>query len=148
MKRIFIIIIAALLLFSGCKAGNRSLGISEEVISDTEILKMKITEVSGEQIALEIMNESKCEIGYGEHYSVEFKKDGEWHVLSPKNEASFIEVAYILEEESSCTWGDKMSRIYGKLPEGEYRIVKHFSIYENGGAEVENIALAAQFAIG
>ena len=148
MKKIFMIILAAVFLFSGCNSGNRSLGISEEIISDTEILKLKITEVSNEKIALEIVNESKNEIGYEEFYFIEFKKDGEWHRLKPKYEASFIEVAYVLEKENSCTWGDNISRIYGKLPEGEYRLIKYFSVYEKGGAEVEKMTLAAQFAIG
>lgn len=148
MKKIFALILAALVLFSGCGAGNKSLGVSEETITNTNIIKMKITEVTSEQIALEIANESKSEIGYGEAYSVEFKKDGEWQILKPKNDASFIEIGYILEQESTCTWGDKMSRIYGKLPEGEYRLIKDFTIYENGGTVAENVTLAVQFRIG
>ncbi len=84
MKKIFAIILTAVFLFSGCNSGNRSLGISEEIISDTEILKLKITEVSNEKIALEIVNESKNEIGYEEFYFIEFKEDGEWHRLKPK----------------------------------------------------------------
>lgn len=148
MKKILAIILALVLLFSGCGAGNKSLGVSEEKITDTDIIKMKITEVTSEQIAIEITNESKSEIGYGEAYSIEFKKDGEWHILKPKSEAAFIEIGYILEKESACTWGDKTSRIYGKLPEGEYRLLKDFTIYENGGSVAENVTLAVQFRIG
>ncbi|MBE6900725.1 MAG: hypothetical protein E7479_08735 [Ruminococcaceae bacterium] len=148
MKKILALILALVFLFSGCGAGNKSLGVSEEKITDTDIIKMKTTEVSSEQIAIEITNESKSEIGYGEAYSVEFKKDGEWHILKPKSEASFIEIGYILEKESTCTWGDKISRIYGKLPEGEYRLLKDFTIYENGGTVAENVTLAVQFRIG
>ena len=148
MKKILAIILALVLLFSGCGAGNKSLGVSEEKITDTDIIKMKITEVTSEQIAIEITNESKSEIGYGEAYSIEFKKDGEWNILKTKAEASFIEIGYILEKESTCTWGDKISRIYGKLPEGEYRLLKDFTIYENGGSVAENVTLAVQFRIG
>ncbi len=147
MKKIFLIIFAALFLFSGCR-GNRSLGISEENITDTEVLKIKLIEATSEKIALEIKNESKNEIGYDEFYIIEFEKDGEWHRLEPKKEETFIEVAYILEKENSCTWGDNMSRIYGKLPKGKYRIVKDFIIYENGGSIAEEITLAQQFLIG
>ena len=148
MKRIFAVFLAAILLLSGCGAGNKSLGVSEETITDTEVVKLKITEVSSEKIALEIINESKCEIGYGESYSLEFEKEGEWHRLAPKYEASFIEVAYLLEKESSCTWGDNFSRIYGELPEGKYRLIKYFTIIEPKTGSAETITLAAQFVIG
>ena len=37
---------------------------------------------------------------------------------------------------------------FQQIPEGRYRIVKHFSIYEKGGAEAERITLAQQFIIG
>ncbi len=147
MKKILAIIFAAIFMLSGC-SGNKSLGVSKEIITDTEVVKIRIMEAGSEKIAIEIINESKNEIGYGEPYFLEFEKDGEWHRLEPKYEESFIEVAYVLEKESSCTWGDNLSRIYGKLPEGKYRLIKYFSIYENGGAEVEEITLAAQFIVG
>ena len=142
------IILAAILLFTGCGAGNKSIGISEEVITDTEILNVKITDISGSKIALEITNNSKCEIGYEEFYSIEFRENGEWHKLKPKHEASFIEVAYILEKESTVTWGDSISRIYGELPEGEYRIIKYFTIYGSEDDPGEKCTIAANFRIG
>lgn len=148
MKKLLAMILAAILLLSGCGAGNRSLGLSEEAITDTEILKIKITSVSCSEIALEIVNTSRCEIGYEEYYSIEFFENGEWNRLKPKYEDSFIEVAYILEKESTSTWGDSISRIYGELPEGEYRIIKHFTIYGREGDPGEKCTLAANFRIG
>ena len=147
MKKIFVLILIMVLAFSGC-GGNKSLGASEEVITDTKILKMNITEVTSEKIAVEIVNESRCEVCYEESYFIEFKNDGEWHRLKPKNEAAFIEAAYVLEEESVCTWGDNMSRIYGKLPEGEYRLIKYFMIFESDNDPGEKCTLAVQFRIG
>ena len=61
LKKIFAIMLAAVFLFSGCGNGNRSLGISEEIITDTEILKMDITDFTNEKIAVEIKNVSKYE---------------------------------------------------------------------------------------
>lgn len=148
MKKLLAIILAAILLLSGCSAGNKSLGISEEVITDTDILSIKITDISSSEIALEIINKSRCEIGYEEYYTLEFKENGEWHKLKPKHEASFIEVAYILEKESTSTWGDRISRIYGELPEGEYRIIKYFTIYGSENDPGEKCTLAARFRIG
>ena len=148
MKKIFVILFAALMILTGCGAGNKSLGISEAVITDTEILRMNITEVSSKEIAVEIINKSKCEIGFEEYYYLEFKEDGEWHILEPKHEASFIEIAYVLEKESTCTWGDSISRIYGELPEGEYRIIKYFYIYGSEDDPGEKCTLEARFRIG
>lgn len=140
-------ILAAMLLLAGCSSGNKSLGKSEEVITDTEILSIKITDVSSTEIALEITNKSKCEVGYEEYYTIEFSENGEWHKLKPKYEASFIEIAYVLEKESTSTWGDSISRIYGELPEGEYRIIKYFTIYGSENDPGEKCTLAAKFKI-
>lgn len=148
MKRIFAAILVIIVVFSGCGGRNRSLGVSEEIITDTDIVRIRTSEVSSEKIAIEIINESKNEIGYDEFYFIEFDKNGEWHRLEPKFEESFIEVAYVLEKESACTWGDSISRIYGKLPEGKYRLIKYFTVYEGINDPAEKITLAAQFIIG
>lgn len=148
MKKFAALILVLLLILSGC-GGNKSLGESEEVISDTEVLRLKITDVSGTQIALEIINESKCEVAYEEYYFLEFEEEGKWHRLAPKNnDYSFIEVAYVLEKESTCTWGDKFERIYGELPEGKYRLIKYFTIFESEEDPGEKLTLAAQFRVG
>ena len=148
MKKFAAIILVLLFVLSGC-GGNKSLGESAEAISDTDILRLKITDVSESQIALEIINESKCEIAYEESYFIEFEKDGRWHRLAPKNEDyAFIEVAYVLEKESTCTWGHKFEQIYGKLPEGKYRIIKYFTVFESENDPGEKMTLAAQFRLG
>lgn len=148
MKKIIAALLIITLLFAGCSEDKKSLGISEEVISDTDILKMKITEVSASEIAVELINESKCFIQYGEPYTIEFLEDGEWNILAPKEEPSFIEIAYVLEKEMTCTWGANMSAIYGNLPEGNYRIIKHFTVHESEMDFGEPITLEARFRIG
>lgn len=148
MKKFAALLLVLLLILSGC-GGNKSLGESEEVISNTDVLRLKITDVSNSQIALEIINESRCEVAYEEYYFLEFEKDGEWHILEPKaKDYSFIEVAYVLEKESTCTWGDKFERIYGELPEGKYRLIKYFTIFESEDDPGEKLTLAAQFRVG
>lgn len=147
MKRIIALALILVLLFAGC-GGNKSMGESKEIISDTDILRMKITDVSSTQIALEIINESKREAAYEEFYFLEFEKDGKWHRLEPKKDYAFIEVAYVLEKESTCTWGHRFEQIYGELPEGKYRLIKYFTVFENEDDPGEKLTLAAQFRVG
>lgn len=147
MKKVFAVFLVILLFLSGC-GGNKSLGVSDTLITDTDILNMKITDFSNKDIAVQIENVGKCEAGYGEPYHLEFKKDGEWHILKPKEEWCFIEIFYILEAESNCTWGTNFENFYGELPSGEYRLVKEFIIYGSNDEEGEKVNLAAQFKIG
>ncbi len=150
MKNFLIWILIAVLsgALAACSAGNESLGVSKTVVSDTEILTVNITEFSNTEIAVEIKNNSKCEIGYGEPFTLEFYEEGEWHVLKPKNEASFIEIMYILEKESTCTWGHSFEHIYGELPEGKYRLVKEFIVFRSEKDPGEKLNVVAQFKIG
>lgn len=148
MKKFAALILVLIFILSGCSE-NKSLGESDEVITDTEILRIKITDISNSQIALEIINESKCEAVYEEFYTLEFEKDGVWHRLKPKNENyAFIEVAYVLEKESTCTWGHRFEKIYGELPEGKYRLIKNFTVFESENDPGEKITLAVQFRVG
>ncbi len=145
---IWVLIAVLLLALSACGSKNESLGVSNTVISDTDILSMDITEVSSTEIAVEIKNSSKCEIGYVEAFTLEFYDEGEWHILKPEGEAVFIEIMYILEKESTCTWGQKFDYIYGELPEGEYRLIKEFTIYKSENDLGERANIAVQFKIG
>ncbi len=146
MKKIVFILLALSLLFSGCNA-NRSMGISQEVITKTNVVKLQVKEATNEKLAIEIINKSKNEVGYDEAYFLEFEKNGEWHRLKPKHDESFAEIEYVLEKEKNCTWGDNISRIYGKLPEGKYRLIKYFTIFEKDTYSGEDIILSAQFRI-
>lgn len=146
MKRFILIIFAVLLIFSGCSQ-NKSIGVSKETITKTDVLKIRLTEATSEKLAVEIINKSKNEVGFDEKYFLEFEKNGEWHRLEPKHEEIFTEIAYVLEKESTCTWGDSVSRIYGKLPSGKYRLIKYFTIFEKNAYFGENMTLAAQFRI-
>ena len=150
MKNLIALFLAIFILFSGCDSKNKSAGVSNAVISDTEILAMNITEVSSTAIAVELVNDSYCEIGYGEYFWIEFKDDGEWHILAPKDNENFtfIDILYILEKNSSGTWGYVFDYMYGELPEGEYRLVKEFTVFSGKDDSGENITLAAQFKIG
>lgn len=147
MKRLSAILLVFLLLLSGCGSGGRSLGISEEEITDTDILRMKITDFSSEDITLEFINDSKSFIQYGEEYTLEFREEGEWHILRPKSEPAFIEVAYVLEQETSCTWGTDLTAVYGALPAGNYRIIKHFTVHKSEMDMGEPVTIAAAFLI-
>lgn len=146
MKKIVFILLVLSLLFSGCEV-NRSIGVSQEVITKTDVVKLQVKEATDEKLAIEIINKSKNEVGYDEAYFLEFNKNGEWHRLKPKYDESFNTVEYVLEKEKSCTWGDNISRIYGKLPEGKYRLIKYFTIFEKNTYSGEDIILSAQFII-
>ena len=94
-----------------------------------------------EMINLRIINATDKELTFGADYTLETQLDGEWYVVPPKEEMSFIMIAYILEAHGTAQVEAALSGPYGKLPDGRYRVVKGFS------SEDGNTAAAAVFEI-
>lgn len=61
---------------------------------------------------------------YGEPYFIEVQKNDFWYKLRPKNELNFILIGYILKPDESKEIDIDWSYGYGKLPKGDYRIIK------------------------
>lgn len=86
---------------------------------------------------------------YGEYYRIDKKENGKWkEVKKVHNNYGFNDMAYFVDEngklEFECNW----EYMYGKLPKGEYRIVKYtFPNLERPITEEDKLYFSALFAI-
>lgn len=102
-----------------------------KLIQDEWNIKTEVTEVSetGLTLVITISDDSfKGEFSYGSPYTVEKLSENEWKPLSVKNEIIWLDYNEFFEiglNERIFQWDD----LYGKLPEGRYRICK--KIYKN-----------------
>ncbi len=149
MKKILAMLLAILALCACSAEDNKSAGLADTEVTDTEAVTMTAEAVSNAEIALTLTNNSNWVVGYGEPYHIEFEKNGEWHILETKEEAFFTMPLYILEAGQSNSWNLNVSYIYGELAEGKYRVVKSVSIYRdaNDYQSSEDMTLAAEFKI-
>lgn len=137
MKKFFALILAMLMVLTACsKVPEETEAEIEynEKIPKTEATripdenspaKMRVLNAFDEGISVEIKNISENEVIFSEDFSLQFKNEGKWYNLEYiADEIAFTEPAFILEPGESRTWNGDFLWIYGKLPEGEYRIIK------------------------
>ena len=161
MKKILAFVLAVLMALTACSKNpeeadpqfqyNEKIPKTEATRSPDEDApaEMRVLSASEVQIDVEIKNISEEELIFSEDFSLQFKEDGKWYNLEYiADEVAFNEPAFPVEPGESREWNGIFTGIYGKLPEGEYRLLKDFTIYENGGSVAENVTLAVQFRIG
>jgi hypothetical protein len=149
MKRMFFTLcLAALMLLTACGGALNKSNLESSPYGESDlsggVAMSTASSVVGpdtEMISLRIINETDKELTFGADYTLETLMDGEWYVVPPKEEMSFIMIAYILEANGTAQAEVALSGAYGKLPDGRYRVVKGFS------SEDGNTAAAAVFEI-
>ena len=130
MKKIISLVIAlacVALLLVACS--NKS---SDQVDKDSAYLPTEIENVSirifdvsssGATIILKDTNEEP--FLYGEWYSVEKYDGGQWTEVEPIIENyGFTMIGYIPDENDEVKFEINWEWLYGKLPEGSYRLIK------------------------
>lgn len=121
MKKILSVALVAILI-TLCLIGCKSKAFPNELE-----LYMKEGSLSPSGITLVIKNNSDFYFTHGESYCVEKYENGNWTQLPDPKDYAVITIAYLLppnseSEEIDLDWEWR----YGKLPQGEYRIVKSF----------------------
>ncbi len=130
MKKIISLVIAlacVALLLVACS--NKS---SDQVDKDSAYLPTEIENVSirifdvsssGATVILKDTNEEP--FLYGEWYSVEKYDGGQWTEVEPIIENyGFTMIGYIPDENDEVKFEINWEWLYGKLPEGSYRLIK------------------------
>lgn len=93
-----------------------------------EVLKDTITK---ETVEILITDNNEDQYGWGVEFKVQEKINGKWVDLKYiSNDVSWIEIAYVLNENNQITQKLNIEKYYGKLSKGTYRIVK--PVYDNG----------------
>jgi hypothetical protein len=155
MKKVIIFFLIGTLCFPllGCindliKLGKKSkYEISDNLVS-MSIKEGTLTNISATVI---LVNHTDKKFKYGGFYSIEYKKNGDWYEIKPIGEMNFAFIAYVLNpnmtEEIAINW----ETAYGKLPSGDYRIIKivrEFNVDNLGRINnSEEIPIAAEFTI-
>ena len=88
MKKIFVLILAFVLIFSGC--------VSTEPQIDPNIVVIEIDSCDGKNMDYTVVNNSKHTIELGSDYRLEYKEGENWAEVPETGEVFFTMIAYIL----------------------------------------------------
>lgn len=91
-----------------------------------------------------LTNDSDIDVIYGNPYSIQIKEDGKWQEIDV--DLSFTLPAYTLKAKTSEEITINWEYSYGKLKNGEYRIIKAFS-YEKIKDNYVDFSLKVEFNI-
>lgn len=132
-RKISVILIAVcFMMLCGC-----GIKLGEEFTEEVNALEgaefiVDADQVTPTGITYTISNQSEKDLSYGRDYSLQQEKDGKWYRIEPKSElAVTLELLWIPAgntDTEEISWEDA----YGKLPSGNYRILKNFSDNERG----------------
>lgn len=149
MKKIIgiIVIMVFMLTMAACAQNHDidNLSLSEfGELKDAGIV-MHITDkrvtTETDSVMIEYINNKDTEVMFGEEPHLEIMRKGKWYVVPAKEDAAWIEIAYILPPNGSDKREFPLKFYYGNLNSGHYRIVKTF--FTDSG----NVAAAAEFDI-
>ncbi len=134
--------------------GSGSKNEDTSIIYDKEDIIMKAEKETYsnkvEEITITIENNSPYEYYYGEEFSLEQQVDGEWILVSPKEEIFVIDIANILESNGTNTFVSPLG-YYDELSDGHYRIVKRMvkanTNEDEATGQTERFLLTAEFNI-
>jgi hypothetical protein len=116
------IVIGCIVLFyhNGPKTSSSPYGTLSK--TDTLYMEVKKDTVTQTSLTYHIYNLTNEELYYGVDYEIEVYRNNEWRHFDV--EAAWIEIAVILpahgKNEETIEW----TNIYGKLPKGQYRLIK------------------------
>lgn len=102
----------------------------EIVISEIEGLTLEIKEgtltPTGATIVITDNNSEKYTFGLD--FQIQKLEDGKWKNLKVKKRQSILAVGYTVNENNKLEMVQDWETMYGKLPKGEYRLIKSISI--------------------
>ena len=129
MKKVLSCILAALIAVSamaGCaKTAKTELTKSACEVTEVENVSMSISEITPTGAKLIIKDTNESPNVYGEWFAVETKSGSDWYELQPVIEDyGFNDLGYLPNENGEVTFDVDWEWLYGKLPQGTYRIIK------------------------
>ncbi|MDR0380996.1 MAG: YobA family protein [Oscillospiraceae bacterium] len=110
------------------------------------VMQVKTGAVTPFGLTVTLKNLTAAEYIYGERYAIQRKNEDGWTDVTPVEEPFFHAVGYALpafeSKESTVDWEWR----YGKLPAGDYRIVKDASLVRAPG-DYDTFILYAAFTV-
>ena len=119
MKKLTAILLILLLALAGCgkEAGIQPTGGSQ--------VTMTVSQVTPAGAVVTIQDDNREPFVYGEWFRIEREKDGVWYEVKTKiSNYGFNEIGWLTDESGELTMTVNWEWLYGKLPAGQYRILK------------------------
>lgn len=116
------------------------------VLDDFSDVAMTIESIVDTKITVCINPSADEPVLFGEDYILEVKDGQKWYSLPVKDDIMFNSIGYGLKKGSSFQWSTDYEILYGKLPTGQYRIIKGFRIEQQQGSPREYY-ICAEFSI-
>ena len=129
MKRFlffFLLAICILGAMSGC-SGKRYSNLSDSscIVTGVENVSATVSDLSPTGATVIITDQNKEPYTYGEWYQIEKEENGKWYKLKTMvEEYGFNDLGYLVNEHNQVKFVIDWEWLYGKLPQGRYRILK------------------------
>lgn len=151
-KRACMAVLLCVLLLTGCGGEAKTGEKFEGGVNTYEGVTMAAVEGTAYPgtVTVEILNTTDAEIdsGNASDFALQKEVDGEWYWLETrKDEYANTAEALIYPKGETVEQELMWANMYGSLPEGHYRVVKHFFEYRGPG-DCTDFLLAAEFDIG
>ena len=130
------------------EADTEDLSESPYAVNTTDGASMALVRASDTELTVSVENIDMTTLIYGEYYSVEILKDGVWYSLpyATEENVGFNSIGYELAKGESGEWTTDFEWLYGKLPAGQYRIVKDILDFRGPG-DFDKYYLSAEFTV-
>lgn len=161
MKRLILVFISLIVIFSlcGCKKEKpKSLTFDATTIkigdshTDFEGVNIKIADILWDKNSIKLdvdwINDTKYEILYGNPYTVELKKSGEWVSAQKTDELYFTTIGYILKPHKTQQKTYDLTDTFDISSSGIYRLKTDCSVYNKGkNAKAAECNLWVEFSV-
>ena len=132
MKKLTMIFLILMAILTGCarESAYQPTGVAN--------VTMTVSNVTATGAVVTIQDNNPEPFVYGEWFVIEQEKDGVWYEMKTKiTNYGFNEIGWLTDESGALTMTVDWEWLYGKLPEGHYRILKQAGT-EVIGAEFRN----------
>ena len=103
--------------------------------AENVIIMVDTNTITSSNVSITITDNNENHYGWGVEFRVQEKINNEWKELNYISDgATWISIAYILNENNQLTQKLDIEKYYGKLNSGVYRIVK--PVYDNGYIDI------------
>lgn len=118
------------------------------ILDDFAGVAMTLVSATDTELTVSIASDNENTCIYGEYYSIEYLKDGTWFTLPyvAEGNVGFNDIGYELTKGGSSEWSTNFEWLYGKLPVGQYRIVKDILDFRSTG-DYDKYYLSTGFTI-
>ena len=119
MKKLTAILFILMALLCGCAKESAYQPAGAENVT------MTVSNVTPAGVTVVIQDDNREPFVYGEWFVIEREKDGVWYEVKTKiTDHGFNEIGWLTDESGELTMTVNWEWLYGKLPAGQYRILK------------------------